>query len=431
MNNIFISYRREDAADVTGRINDRLRQYYGEEAIFTDVDNIPFGVDFRAYLDQEVSQCKVLLAVIGRNWLIVKNDQGQPRLSDPTDFVRIEIESALQRNIPVIPLLVHGTKMPSGGELPESLRGLTFRNGTLIRPDPDFHNDMDRLIKGLDQHLRAYQQEEKHQKTNVEEVRKTTEEEKHRQHKTKVERKSREEKQRKPEKQKRLKTENKQRRKATAESEPWHTAVSRQMKAEFWKCLLTNIGGVGIGLTTGYMLTFIFMDQLIASFGGDEMVATLMFFTAGGASVGAMQNFRLRNHFSDVTRWILVSLLGWTASGVFIGFLLAFNVLEDWVALMILLPFVGGAVTGMLQTRILKAVSSRAYFWWLASTLAWPVGAAIGAIFGDRREATILFVPFGGVVCWLVVTAATMAWLLTSGQNDATEQRTPTKQKQQ
>lgn len=176
MNNIFISYRREDAADVTGRINDRLRQHYGEEAIFTDVDNIPFGVDFRTYLDEEVSQCKVLLAVIGRNWLMVKNDKGRPRLHDPTDFVRIEIESALQRNIPVVPLLVHGTGMPSVDKLPESLQELTFRNGTPIRPDPDFHKDMDRLIKGLDQHLRAYQKEEKHQKINFETRRKATEE---------------------------------------------------------------------------------------------------------------------------------------------------------------------------------------------------------------------------------------------------------------
>lgn len=231
MNNIFISYRREDAADVTGRINDRLRQHYGEEAIFTDVDSIPFGVDFRTYLDQEVSQCKILLAVIGRSWLIVENDKGQQRLNDPADFVRIEIESALQRNIPVVPLLVHGTAMPSANELPESLRELSFRNGTPIRSDPDFHKDMDRLIKGLDQHLRAYQEEEKHQKPNIEAKLASTGERTHQKNKYKVEKQTKEEDLRKQEEQKRDKTEDEQLRKAEELTDEQKVMVTEQVLA--------------------------------------------------------------------------------------------------------------------------------------------------------------------------------------------------------
>ena len=153
MDHIFISYRREDAADVTGRIHDRLRQHFGEDAIFTDVDKIPLGEDFRQHLDQKMSQCKVLLPVIGRNWIKAKDHRGRLRLEDPGDFVRLEIESALKRNIPVIPLLVHGIEMPSVEDLPESLRPLAFRNGTPIRRDPDFHKDMDRLINGLKERL--------------------------------------------------------------------------------------------------------------------------------------------------------------------------------------------------------------------------------------------------------------------------------------
>ena len=150
---IFISYRRDDAAYVTGHINDRLRKEFGDDSIFTDVDRIALGVDFRTTLDLMVSQCQILLAVIGHDWLTVKNKDGQIRLQDPTDFVRIEIESALARDIPVIPLLVAGTKMPSKDELPGSLEELAFRNGTQIRPDPDFHTDIDRLIKSLKGHL--------------------------------------------------------------------------------------------------------------------------------------------------------------------------------------------------------------------------------------------------------------------------------------
>ena len=151
MNKIFISYRREDAADVTGRVNDRLRAKFGQDAIFTDVDSIPIGVDFREHLAHEVGQCDILLAVIGRRWIDIKDQSGQRRLDHATDFVRTEIESALKRKIPVVPLLAHGISMPTEDELPESIKPLAFRNGTTIRADPDFHKDVDRLIAGLEQ----------------------------------------------------------------------------------------------------------------------------------------------------------------------------------------------------------------------------------------------------------------------------------------
>jgi tetratricopeptide (TPR) repeat protein len=157
---IFISYRRDDAAYVTGHINDLLRKEFGDEAVFTDVDNIALGVDFRAVLDTTVSQCQVLLAVIGSEWLNASDKDGHHRLQDPADFVRIEIESALKRNIPVIPLLVSGAKMPTEAELPESLRGLVFRNGTQIRPAPDFRSDMARLINNLRRHFDSIRQNE-------------------------------------------------------------------------------------------------------------------------------------------------------------------------------------------------------------------------------------------------------------------------------
>ena len=149
---IFICYRRDDAAYVTGHIYDRLRKEFGDESIFTDVDKIALGVDFRSTLDQTVSKCQILLAVIGEDWLTVKNQEGQLRLQDPADFVRIEIESALKRNIPVIPLLVACVKMPSKDDLPDSLQELAFRNATQIRPEPDFHNDIERLINSLKKH---------------------------------------------------------------------------------------------------------------------------------------------------------------------------------------------------------------------------------------------------------------------------------------
>jgi hypothetical protein len=122
---------------------------FGKVSVFKDVDSIPLGLDFKEYLDEKVGECNVFLAIIGDRWLEERDSTGKRRLDDPTDFVRIEIESALGRRIPVIPLLVEGAPMPSEEELPSSLKKLVFRNGIPILPDPDFHRDMDRLISAL------------------------------------------------------------------------------------------------------------------------------------------------------------------------------------------------------------------------------------------------------------------------------------------
>jgi hypothetical protein len=151
---VFISYRRSDSADITGRIYDRLAQRFGDEHVYKDVDTIPLGVDYRKHLDGLVSKCDALVAVIGREWLTTPGVDAR-RLSDPRDLVRIEIAAALARGIPVVPVLVGGASIPDERELPEDLRDLSYRNGIQVRPDPDFHKDLDRLIAGLESHFRA------------------------------------------------------------------------------------------------------------------------------------------------------------------------------------------------------------------------------------------------------------------------------------
>jgi hypothetical protein len=150
---IFVSYRRSDSADIAGRIYDRLIGKFGKGPIFKDVDSIPLGLDFKEYLDMKVGECDVFLAIIGDEWVNASDSKGNHRLDDPTDFVRIEIESALERKIPVIPLLVRDAHMPREDDLPSSLRKLVYRNGTPIRSDPDFHRDMDRLIAALEKYV--------------------------------------------------------------------------------------------------------------------------------------------------------------------------------------------------------------------------------------------------------------------------------------
>ena len=150
MPKIFISYRRVDSAAIAGRLFDRLQAHFGHGAVFIDVDSIPFGVDFRTHLADAVSKCDALLAIIGDKWADADQD-GHARLSDPKDFVCIEIEAALDRNIPVIPVLIGKTPMPHEEELPSSLRQLAYRNACNLDSGPLFHAQVDRLIHGLDQ----------------------------------------------------------------------------------------------------------------------------------------------------------------------------------------------------------------------------------------------------------------------------------------
>jgi hypothetical protein len=149
MPKIFICYRRDDSTHQAGRIFDHLADHFGKHELFKDVDSIPLGLDFRRVLSEKVAHCDVLLAIIGDAWVSTTDAKGERRLDDPNDFVRIEVESALQRNIAVIPVLVGRASVPQPGDLPESLSQLAFRQGLAVRADPDFHNDVDRLIRGI------------------------------------------------------------------------------------------------------------------------------------------------------------------------------------------------------------------------------------------------------------------------------------------
>lgn len=148
---IFISYRRSDSADVTGRIYDRLVNHFGEGNVFQDVEDIPLGMDFADYVQDVVGKCDAFLAIIGDEWISAADRGGGRRLDNPADNVRIEVESALQRKIPLIPVLVGGAEMPGPDALPESLRKLSTRNAIRVRPNPDFRPDMTRLIEGLEE----------------------------------------------------------------------------------------------------------------------------------------------------------------------------------------------------------------------------------------------------------------------------------------
>jgi len=151
---IFISYRRVDTSHVAGRIYDRLSAYFGEKAIFMDVEAIDGGVDFVKVLENAVQSCDVVITLIGRQWLNIKDKRGERRLDNPEDFVRIEIAAALSRDIRVIPVLVDGVNMPHSTELPENLKPLARRN-VLQVIHRSFNADANRLISHLERALEA------------------------------------------------------------------------------------------------------------------------------------------------------------------------------------------------------------------------------------------------------------------------------------
>jgi hypothetical protein len=164
--NIFISYRREDSADIAGRIYDRLAGRFGRDCVFKDVDSMPLGIDFRKSLERALSQCTVLLAIVGRNWLETDIDTGKRRIDDPGDYTRIEIEAALKRKIPLIPVLVQGGSIPKENELPSTLKGLPYLQKLDVRPDPDFQTDMERLIAGIESARKVARRRTARQKNN-------------------------------------------------------------------------------------------------------------------------------------------------------------------------------------------------------------------------------------------------------------------------
>ncbi len=146
---IFVSYRREDSREITGRICDRLGSEFGKKTIFRDVDSIPAGVDFREHISKSIERCSVLLAIIGNHWLDARNRKGELRLGLSMDPLRVEIETALKKEIPVIPVLVKNGVMPDEDDLPDGLKPLAYRNAIPIPPEPFFHNGVDLLIDEL------------------------------------------------------------------------------------------------------------------------------------------------------------------------------------------------------------------------------------------------------------------------------------------
>ena len=150
---IFIGYRRHDSQGFAGRVADDLIEQFGTSQIFRD-DDIPEGSNFTHVLEQALSKCRVLIAVIGPDWLTTLDDQGFPRLHHPDDWVRREIEAAFDRGIWVLPVLVGNASMPTADDLPNTLKPITQIQAVTMT-DRQWEYDLARLIALLKQRIPA------------------------------------------------------------------------------------------------------------------------------------------------------------------------------------------------------------------------------------------------------------------------------------
>ena len=144
---IFISYRVQDTAGETGRLVDALKQYFSDDQVFMDIENLEPGADFVDSIEHSLDCCDVFLAVIGPRWMGDRGN-GEIRINDPHDWVRTEVSTALRRNIRVVPVLVDGGSLPSAEQLPPDLQPL-LRRQTIEISNKRWRYDTNQLIKFL------------------------------------------------------------------------------------------------------------------------------------------------------------------------------------------------------------------------------------------------------------------------------------------
>ena len=149
---IFLSYRRRDVGGYAGRLRDALAHELGEKNVFQDVEAIAPGQDFTQVIRRALDDCDAVLAVIGPGWVGADKD-GAPRLGRPDDYVRLELATALTRDLPVVPVLLGGASMPAVDELPDGVKTLALRQAVVIR-DESWRQDVEGLLRSLREEFR-------------------------------------------------------------------------------------------------------------------------------------------------------------------------------------------------------------------------------------------------------------------------------------
>jgi len=151
---IFLSYRREDAAPYVRLLQFQLRERIPDARVFVDMDSIEPGLDFAEVIREAIDSCVVLVALIGRQWATLADEEGRRRLDNPDDYVRFEIQTALERGVRVIPVLVDGARPLRQQQLPAELQKLARLNALELSYGR-YEYDADRLLNLLQRLLAA------------------------------------------------------------------------------------------------------------------------------------------------------------------------------------------------------------------------------------------------------------------------------------
>ena len=172
---IFISYRRQDTDASAGRLYDTMSQNYNPESLFKDIDSIPLGADFKEIIESKIRECNIVLAIIGKNFIKIKDNDGIIRIFNPEDFVNMELSTAIKEKKIVIPVLVDDAVIPKVSELPENLNKLPYLNGIKLRHD-SWHRDTNKLFAEISKIIDSQNQtEEAKKQKNEEKIRKKAE----------------------------------------------------------------------------------------------------------------------------------------------------------------------------------------------------------------------------------------------------------------
>lgn len=147
---VFISYRRNDSFDISGRIYDRLSRMRGDGRVIRDVESFPIGCDFLAYIEDAIRNSRAVIAVIGPDWC-VDRAAGRRYFDNADDVLTFELVCARRLGIPIYPVLVNGARLPSAKVLPPELSFIAGLHATRVRSDLDFHADIERLQRAIDQ----------------------------------------------------------------------------------------------------------------------------------------------------------------------------------------------------------------------------------------------------------------------------------------
>jgi pterin-4a-carbinolamine dehydratase len=149
---IFISYRRLDSAIFSQWLANQLRIAYGADCVFMDTESIRDADLWAAKIHAALTAASIVIVVIGRSWLSIRDEFERRRIDNPDDWVRRELELSLEQNKTIIPILIEDAKVPAREALPASVTRLVDIQSRGINAQ-NIAADMSRLVRDIGERL--------------------------------------------------------------------------------------------------------------------------------------------------------------------------------------------------------------------------------------------------------------------------------------